>query len=105
MPKTKIAEPLEIEFSEGSNHKITSSVQLFNKKGNKSYLKGEFPKALRLYSKALKLAPEVGLIHYNIALCLLNLNKTSEAVKHFKLAKRYSKGDKRILNSELVTKY
>jgi tetratricopeptide (TPR) repeat protein len=104
MPNNKIEEPLEIKFSEGSNHKITSSVQLFNKKGNKSYWKEDYPKAFRLYSKALKLAPEIGLIHYNIALCLLNLNKTSEAVRHFKLAKRYAQGDKRILNSELVMK-
>ena len=105
MPKTKIAKPLEIQFSEGSNYKITATVQLFNKKGNKSYLKGEYPKALRFYSKALKLAPEIGLIHYNIALCLLNLNKTLEADKHIKLAKSHANGDKRILNSELLIKY
>jgi tetratricopeptide (TPR) repeat protein len=105
MPKDKIAKPLEIQFSEGSNHKITSSVQLFNKKGNKSYLKGNYPKALRLYFKALKLAPEIGLIHYNMALCFLNLNKSAEAAKHFMLAKRHAKGNNKILSSELVIKY
>ena len=105
MPKIIKAEPLEIKFSEGSNYKITSSAQLFNKKGNKSYLKGEYKRALRLYSKALKLAPEVGVIHYNLALCFASLNKSSKAAKHFKLAKLNAGGDHRILNSEFVMKF
>ena len=106
MPKEKTSEPLDIEFLEDSDYKITSSAQLFNKKGNKNYLKGNFSRALRLYLKALKLTPNVGLIHYSPALSLLKLNKSSgEASKYFAMAIRRANGDKRILNLELSLKF
>ena len=105
MLKTKTTIPLEIKFSEGSNHKITSSAQFFNKKGNSFFLKGEYSQAIRLYFKALNLAPNTGVIHYNIALCFIHLNGKPKAAKHFKMAKQYANGDKRILNSTLTIKF
>lgn len=71
--------PLEIKFSEGSDYRISSTVQLFNKKGNKSFLNGEYSQALRYYVKGIKFSPEIGLLYFNAGLCLVKLNRMGEA--------------------------
>jgi len=71
-------------------------------KGNKKYLNGHFNQALKFYLRALKLFQGIGVIHFNIALCFLSLEKNLEAKKHFFLAKKYARANKEILESEYI---
>ena len=49
--------------------------------------------------------PSLGVTSFNRAIVLHQLHKSKEASKYFFIAKRYARGDSRILNSQLLKNY
>ena len=95
--------------TEGSKS-FDMEINQLNNIGIKHYSLNELDRAEESLKKATNLAqqlrdPSLGVISFNRALVLHQLHKSKEAAKYFNLAKRYSRGDTRILNSQLFKKH
>ena len=92
--------------TEGSKS-FDMEINQLNNIGIKYYSLKELDKAEEKLKKATNLAqqlrdPSLGVIAFNRALVLHHLHKNKEAIKYFTLAKRYARGDIRILNSQIL---
>ena len=95
--------------TEGSKS-FDMEINQLNNIGIKYYSLKELDKAEEKLKKATNLAqqlrdPSLGVIAFNRALVLHHLHKNKEARKYFTLAKRYARGDIRILNSQILKNY
>jgi len=95
--------------TEGSKS-FDMEINQLNNIGIRHYSLKELDKAEEKLKKATNLAqqlrdPSLGVIAFNRALVLHHLHKNKEATKYFTLAKRYARGDIRILNSQILKKY
>jgi tetratricopeptide (TPR) repeat protein len=95
--------------TEGSKS-FDMEINQLNNIGIKHYSLKELDKAEEKLKKAINLAqqlrdPSLGVIAFNRALVLHHLHKNKEATKYFTLAKRYARGDIRILNSQILKNY
>ena len=95
--------------TEGSKS-FDMEINQLNNIGIKYYSLKELDKAEEKLKKATNLAqqlrdPSLGVIAFNRALVLHHLHKNKEAITYFTLAKRYARGDIRILNSQILKNY
>jgi len=95
--------------TEGSKS-FDMEINQLNNIGIRHYSLKELDKAEEKLKKATNLAqqlrdPSLGVIAFNRALVLHHLHKNKEATKYFTLAKRYARGDIRILNSQILKNY
>ena len=110
LPITLYAENLiGLPRTEGSKS-FDMEINQLNNIGIKHYSLKELDKAEEKLKKATNLAqqlrdPSLGVISFNRALVLHYLQKKKEAIKYFTLAKKYARGDIRILNSQILKKY
>ena len=110
LPITLYAENLiGLPRTEGSKS-FDMEINQLNNIGIKYYSLKELDKAEEKLKKATNLAqqfrdPSLGVIAFNRALVLHHLHKNKEATKYFTLAKRYARGDIRILNSQILKNY
>ena len=110
LPITLYAENLiGLPRTEGSKS-FDMEINQLNNIGIKHYSLKELDKAEEKLKKATNLAqqfrdPSLGVIAFNRALVLHHLHKNKEAIKYFTLAKRYARGDIRILNSQILKNY
>ena len=105
MPRQLIGLPR----TEGSKS-FDMEINQLNNIGIKHYSLNELDRADESLKKATNLAkqlrdPSLGVISFNRALVLHRLNQGKEAIKYFNLAKKYARGDIRILNSQLLKNY
>ena len=101
--------PMELPKVEGSKS-FDLEIDKFNYKGIVAFKKGSFEVAIDLFKKASNLAkrlrdPSQGIVSYNLALSLHNLNKYDEAIKQFYTARRFARGNQKIIKSELLKLY
>ena len=78
--------------------------------GIKHHSLNELDQADESLKKATNLAkqlrdPSLGVLSFNRAVILHKLHQNKEAGKYFNLAKKYARGDIRILNSQLLKNY
>ena len=110
LPITLYAENLiGLPRTEGSKS-FDMEINQLNNIGIKYYSLKELDKAEEKLKKATNLAqqlrdPSLGVIAFNRALVLHHLHKNKEAITYFTLAKRYARGDIRILNSQILKNY
>ena len=110
LPITLYAENLiGLPRTEGSKS-FDMEINQLNNIGIKHYSLKELDKAEEKLKKATNLAqqfrdPSLGVIAFNRALVLHHLHKNKDAIKYFTLAKRYARGDIRILNSQILKNY
>jgi tetratricopeptide (TPR) repeat protein len=110
LPTSLCAEELiGLPRTEGSKS-FDMEINQLNNIGIKHYSLKELDKAEEKLKKATNLAqqlrdPSLGIIAFNRALVLHQLHQSKEAAKYFNLAKRYARGDTRILNSQLLKKH
>ena len=110
LPITLYAENLiELPRTEGSKS-FDMEINQLNNIGIKYYSLKELDKAEEKLKKGTNLAqqlrdPSLGVISFNRALVLHHLHKNKEATKYFTLAKKFARGDIRILNSQILKKY
>ena len=95
--------------TEGSKS-FDMEINQLNNIGIKYYSLKELDKAEEKLKKATNLAqqlrdPSLGVIAFNRALVLHHLHKNKEARKYFTLAKRFARGNIRILNSQILKNY
>ena len=110
LPITLYAENLiGLPRTEGSKS-FDMEINQLNNIGIKYYSLKELDKAEGKLNKATNLAqqlrdPSLGVVAFNRAIVLHHLNKSKEATKYFALAKKFARGDIRILNSQILKKY
>lgn len=110
LPITLFAENLiGLPRTEGSKS-FDMEINQLNNIGIKYYSLKELNKAEEQLNKATNLAqqlrdPSLGVIAFNRAIVLHHLHKNKEATKYFTLAKKFARGDIRILNSQILKKY
>ena len=95
--------------TEGSKS-FDMEINNLNNIGIKHYSLNELDGAEKSLKKATNLAqqlrdPSLGVTSFNRAIVLHQLHKSKEASKYFFIAKRYARGDSRILNSQLLKNY
>ena len=95
--------------TEGSKS-FDMEINNLNNIGIKHYSLNELEHAEKCLKKATNLAqqlrdPSLGVTSFNRAIVLHQLHKSKEASKYFFIAKRYARGDSRILNSQLLKNY
>ncbi len=98
--------PLELPKVEGSKS-YDLEIDQINRQGIKLYEQSDFKTAIDRFKKALNLAqqlrdPSQGILFYNLALGLHQAGQHEDATKRFYSARRFSRGNKMILNSELL---
>lgn len=98
--------PITLPKQEGSK-RFDLEISQINDQAIKNYDQGLFREAVKQFKKALILSkqfrgPSQGILHYNLSLSLHKSGNHEEAAKQFHSAKRYSRGNTRILNSELM---
>ena len=110
LPTSLYAEDLiGLPRTEGSKN-FDMEINNLNNMGIKHHSLNEFSEADENLKKATNLAkqlrdPSLGVTSFNRALVLHKLHKKKEAEKYFAIAKRYARGDIRILNSQLLKNY
>ena len=110
IPQHLLAEELiGLLRTEGSKN-FDMEINSLNSLGIKQHSLNELERAEESLRKATNLArqlrdPSLGVTSFNRALVLHRLNKDKEARKYFAVAKRYARGDSRILNSQLLMSY
>ena len=110
LPISSFAEKLiGLPRTEGSKS-FDMEINQLNNIGIKYYSLNELDRADESLKKATNLAkqlrdPSLGVISFNRAVVLHRLNQGKEAIKYFNLAKKYARGDIRILNSQLLKNY
>lgn len=98
--------PLSLPKAEGSKS-FDLKIDQINSQGIQLYRESNFEKAIDRFKKALNLAeqlrdPSLGILHYNLALGLHKTERHEEAAKQFYSARRFARGNPRILKSELL---
>jgi tetratricopeptide (TPR) repeat protein len=101
--------PLEIPKMEGSKS-FDFEIGQLNDKGIHLYQQRNIKQAVDQFKKALNLAeqfrdPSQGIMHFNYALSMHHLGNHKEALKELYSARRYARGNPKILNSELLRMY
>ena len=110
VPQYLLAEELiGLPRTEGSKS-FDMEINSLNNIGIKHHSLNKLNRAEESLKKATNLAqqlrdPSLGVTAFNRAIVLHKLHKVKEAKKYFNLAKRYSRGDDRILDSKLLKKY
>ena len=102
--KTEV--PLSLPKVEGSKS-FDLEISQINREAIKSYQMGLFSKAVKQFKKAVNLSrqlrdPSQGILHFNLSLSLHKEGNHEEATKHFYSAKRFARGNPKILESELL---
>lgn len=98
--------PIPLPKSEGSKS-FDMEISLINGKGLHMYEREDFHAARDFFSKAESLArqfrdPGLGAISFNLGLTLHKLNLHEEAVEAFATAKKFARGNRSILDSNLI---
>jgi len=98
--------PIKFPKQEGSRS-FDFEISQINDQAIKKYSQSLFQEAAEQFKKALILSrqfrdPGQGILHYNLALSLHKSGNHENALKQFNSAKRLSRGNSRILNSELM---
>ena len=98
--------PLNLPQVEGSKS-FDLEVSQINREAIKNYQMGLFSKAVTQFKKAVNLSrqlrdPSQGILHFNLSLSLHKEGEDEEATKHFYSARRFARGNPKILESELL---
>ena len=98
--------PLKLPKVEGSKN-FDLEISQINTFAIEKYQQGLFDKAGELFKKALNLAkqlrdPSQGILYFNLALSLHKLGHHGKAAKQFYSARRFARGNSKILKSELL---
>ena len=98
--------PLNLPQVEGSKS-FDLEVSQINREAIKNYQMGLFSKAVTQFKKAVNLSrqlrdPSQGILHFNLSLSLHKEGEHEEATKHFYSARRFARGNRKILESELL---
>ena len=98
--------PLKLPKVEGSKS-FDLEISQINSLAIKKYKQGLFEKAGEHFKKALNLAkqlrdPSQGILYFNLSLSLHKLGNHEEATKQFYSARRFARGNPKILESELL---
>ena len=101
--------PLKFPKVEGSKS-FDLEISQINSLAIKKYKQGLFEKAGEHFKKALNLAkqlrdPSQGILYFNLSLSLHKLGNHEEATKQFYSARRFARGNPKILESELLKMY
>lgn len=80
------------------------SAKMRNDMGIEHFKAGRNFDALLQFNQANLADPTSGEIHFNLALTLWKENKKNRAVKHFKKARKFAKGNTLILESPIANK-
>jgi tetratricopeptide (TPR) repeat protein len=101
--------PLSLPKAEGSKS-FDLEISQLNIQAIKKYEQGLFQDAAEKFKKALTLSqqlrdPSQGMLHYNLSLSLHKSGNHEEANKQFYSARRFARGNKRIIESELLKMY
>jgi len=87
-----------LSLSEGSDPEANTH----NDEGILHYKDGHFDIALKHFRDAEKIKPEIGEIHFNMALALDKLGGHGDAAEHFKIAQDNANGNSLILESKIL---
>ena len=98
--------PLNLPQVEGSKSFDLEVSQIY-REAIKNYQMGLFSKAVTQFKKAVNLSrqlrdPSQGILHFNLSLSLHKEGEHEEATKHFYSARRFARGNPKILESELL---
>ena len=98
--------PLNLPKVEGSKS-FDLEISQLNSQAIKNYHMGLFGKAKEQFKKALNLAQQLrdpgrGILHFNLSLSLHKSGEHEEAAKQFNSARRFARGNPKILESELL---
>jgi tetratricopeptide (TPR) repeat protein len=98
--------PLKLPKVEGSKN-FDLEISQINKLAIKKYQQGLFEMAVIHFKKASNLArqlraPSQGILYYNLSLSLHKSGNHEEATKQFHLARRFARGNSKILESVLL---
>jgi tetratricopeptide (TPR) repeat protein len=98
--------PLKLPRVEGSKS-FDLEISQINRFAIKKYQQGLFEIAAEHFKKAVNLAqqlrdPSQGILYFNLSLSLHELGNHEEAKKHFYSARRFARGNSKILESELL---
>jgi tetratricopeptide (TPR) repeat protein len=98
--------PLKLPRVEGSKS-FDLEISQINRLAIKNYQQGLFEKAVEHFKKALNLArqlraPSQGTLYFNLSLSLHKLGNHEEATKQFYSARRFARGNSKILESALL---
>ena len=98
--------PLNLPQVEGSKS-FDLEVSQINREAIKNYQMGLFSKAVTQFKKAVNPSrqlrdPSQGILHFNLSLSLHKEGNHEEATKHFYSARRFARGNPKILESELL---
>ena len=98
--------PLKLPRVEGSKS-FDLEISQINRLAIKNYQQGLFEKAAEHFKKALNLArqlraPSQGTLYFNLSLSLHKLGNHEEATKQFYSARRFARGNSKILESALL---
>ena len=98
--------PLNLPKMEGSKS-FDLEISQINREATKNYQMDLFSKAVKQFKKAVNLSqqlrdPSQGILHFNLSLSLHKKGNHEEATKHFYSARRFARGNPKILESELL---
>ena len=98
--------PLNLPQVEGSKS-FDLEISQINKQAVQNYKTGLFSKATKQFKKAVNLSrqlrdPSQGILNFNLSLSLHKEGKHEEATKYFYSARRFARGNPKILDSELL---
>ena len=98
--------PLNLPKVEGSKS-FDLEISQINREAIKNYQMGLFSKAVTQFKKAVNLSrqlrdPSQGILNFNLSLSLHKEGKHEEATKYFYSARRFARGNPKILESELL---
>ena len=101
--------PIELPKTEGSKN-FDLEIGQINSQGVNLFKQNNYDQAVSKFNKAVNLAnqlrsPGKGILYYNLALSLHESGKNKQAVKSFYSARRFARGNERILKSELLKLY
>ena len=98
--------PLNLPKMEGSKS-FDLEISQINREAIKNYQMDLFSKAVKQCKKPVNLSrqlrdPSQGILHFNLSLSLHKKGNHEEATKHFYSARRFARGNPKILESELL---
>ena len=98
--------PLNLPKMEGSKS-FDLEISQINREAIKNYQMDLFSKAVKQFKKAVNLSqqlrdPSQGILHFNLSLSLHKKGNHEEATKHFYSARRFARGNPKIMESELL---
>ena len=98
--------PLKLPRVEGSKS-FDLEISQINRLGIKKYQQGLFEMAAEHFKKAVNLSqqlrdPSQGILYFNLALSLHKSGHHKKAAKQFYSARRFARGNSKILESELL---